>query len=108
MDSSRHASAYKCVETHLYTLPNRHCGLWNVDPRRPAQFDCFIIALGTRRITQMAWLPHAGEFTATVLVKGQEVYTIESFTGSMLCSEGGEMGYEVLDSGMKEGTLSPS
>jgi len=55
----------------------------------------------------MAWLPHAGEFTATVLVKGQEVYTIESFTGSMLCSEGGEMGYEVLDSGMKEGTLSP-
>ena len=33
----------------------------------------------------MAWLPHAGEFTATVLVKGQAVYTIESFTGSMLC-----------------------
>lgn len=54
-------------------------------PEGQHNFDCFTIALGSRRITQMAWLPHAGEFTATVLVKGQAVYTIESFTGSMLC-----------------------
>lgn len=54
-------------------------------PEGQHNFDCFFISLSSPRITQMTWLPHAGEFTSTVLTKGDRVYTIESFTGSMLC-----------------------
>ena len=48
-------------------------------------FDCFVIGLTSKRIMQMPWLPHAGEFTSTLSVFNQGIYTIESFTGTMLC-----------------------